>query len=235
MPDGIACGWNSLLGFRSDARHVGAKRLSRRVLGHLRYRLRAALVACCRRYGDAEVAAVEPDGLSELDLGGVAVFVRTCHPFFPPARPFAWFRPVEEVESAVAKVTASFGPNTVGVHVRRTDHAVAVERSPLGLFLEAMDDEAGQSPDVAFFLATDCEQTEEAVRRRFGGIVLTYPKRSRDRGTPEGVLDAMVDLLCLSRTRRMVGSCGSSFSGTAALLGGIPLVTVGGTAGSRAP
>jgi hypothetical protein len=63
------------------------------------------------------------------------------------------------------------------------------------------------------------------MREAFGNRVLTRPKRL-ERARPEGMRDALIDLLCLARTRRVIGSVYSSFSEAAAEIGGVELVAI---------
>lgn len=75
-------------------------------------------------------------------------------------------------------------------------------------------------------LATDDPAIEYAIKERFPDRVVVRPKVfARDKAA--GVRDALVDLLLLSRCRRILGSHWSSFSETAAEIGGIDLEIVG--------
>ena len=56
------------------------------------------------------------------------------------------FQPNDEVQRLIDERTADFTPNTIGVHIRRTDHQQAIDESPLELFFEAIDKELEASP-----------------------------------------------------------------------------------------
>ena len=78
---------------------------------------------------------------------------------------------------------------------------------------------------VRFFLATDCEETEQQMKRLFGERLITRA-RETSRGSHQGMRDAVVDLFLLARTKNILGSYYSTFSETAASIGGIQWVTV---------
>jgi len=77
-----------------------------------------------------------------------------------------------------------------------------------------------EEPKTKFFLATDCPKTEELFTRMFCERVMKYDKRVcrnvtsglvKDRARVEGVQDALFDMLLLARTKKVLGSAGSTF------------------------
>jgi hypothetical protein len=58
------------------------------------------------------------------------------------------------------------------------------------------------------------------------GRVTIYRKRSYDRESVSSIEDAVIDIFCLAKAKKILGSAGSSFSEMAAELGGIPLEIV---------
>ena len=56
------------------------------------------------------------------------------------------FQPNEEVQRLIDERTADFSPNTIGIHIRRTDHQQAIDESPIELFFEAIDRELNAPP-----------------------------------------------------------------------------------------
>ena len=137
--------------------------------------------------------------------------------------------PVQEVRFEVERFSASFDQHTVGVHIRRADHIDARRESPNDRFVNRLQELMNMNPATNFFLATDCVSTERYFMERFGDRIRVYPKhyeRSKghglalDRGTREGMMGALVDLLLLARVRRVVGSAGSTFSRAAEYFSG---------------
>lgn len=90
---------------------------------------------------------------------------------------------------------------------------------------ERMHAEIDIDPTTRFFVATDDPVEEACMRDTFGHRVFAHPKRLT-RNRPDGIRDALVDLLCLFRTRRVIGSFYSSFSEAAAEIGGVELVVI---------
>jgi hypothetical protein len=114
----------------------------------------------------------------------------------------------------------------VGVHIRRGDNLIAIETSPLELFVRWMEAAVSCDDSIRFFLSTDCAATEMSLLERFGRervLVQGAPPHTRSRSTPEGIRSALVDLLSLASTDRVVGTHYSSFSTLAATWYGTPL------------
>ena len=143
------------------------------------------------------------------------------------------FQPNEEVQRLIDERTADFTPNTIGIHIRRTDHQQAIDESPIELFFEAIDRELNAPPHLpslgegsgvgpTLYLATDDEATKEALRRRYGKRVITSEAEATREST-DGIRDALVEMYALSRTRHIFGSAGSTFSPIAACLGDVPI------------
>jgi len=156
---------------------------------------------------------------------GIETYGR-CYDALPS---FEDFKPrpelVREAERVFAGIGAGSGGRVVGVHIRRGDNEASVQVSPLDLFLARMRRETKEYPQVRFFLATDDPACEQAVMAEFPGRV-TVRDKDLSRTRTRGVQDALVDLLVLSKCPLILGSYWSSFSQTAAELGGGNLETV---------
>ena len=165
-----------------------------------------------------------PDGLRRLVDGHRRVYVSTCYQLFAygPAE-LAALRPRPALQQRVEQLRAAFGWHTVGVHIRRTDHRVAIEASPVGAFLAAMDRELTERPDTAFFLATDDEEVKSRLCSRYAGRIVVQPIAENRRDSLAGMESAVVDLWTLAATQKILGSYWSSFTDTAAELGHVPL------------
>lgn len=132
------------------------------------------------------------------------------------------FRPTPQVTQLINARTADFGAYTIGVHIRRTDHELSIQESPIELFMAAIDSELVLHPDMKIFLATDDEATKEAMRDRYGLRVITSPNKAT-RDNTEGIQDALAEMFALSRTAKIYGSANSTFSQIAACLGDISI------------
>jgi hypothetical protein len=140
--------------------------------------------------------------------------------------------PVPSIRAKVEELAASFGPYTVGVHIRRGDAwkgggrlASESMRSSDAAFIAYMEAELVAEPRTNFFLATDCAATEERFRERYQEAVIV----NRDKRFVPSVLgqpkdnqrDAVIDMFALARTRKILGNNLSTFSRMAAKIGGI--------------
>lgn len=167
-----------------------------------------------------------PEALERLVRRGPRTLITSWWAFYGGvALDFSFFRPRPAQRAAVDAIAARFGPAAIGVHIRRTDNVNAIRLSPTAAFVAAMADAVDADADARFFLATDCPDTERQIVARFGRRVITRP-RETSRDSRQGMLDAVIDLFALARTRRILGSYYSTFSETAASLGGVPWVTV---------
>ena len=127
-------------------------------------------------------------------------------------------KPRPEIEAAVAALPMP--DTTIGVHVRRADNVENFGESRDEYFFSIMRGILELRPDTTFFLATDVAAIEERFRKEFGGALLSVPKRWAPRHGVEGVREGLIDLLLLARTAGIIGNVQSSFSQTAARIGG---------------
>lgn len=153
-----------------------------------------------------------------------SLFIVTCSRFFDAPGLLAPLVPTPEIRREVDAFCSRFDGHTTGVHIRRTDSDFK-HRSPTTGFLERMQAEIAADPLARFFLATDDPAEEARLRAAFGDRILARP-RQLDRARPEGIRDALVDLLCLARTRRVIAGVYSSFSEAAAEIGGVERVVI---------
>lgn len=132
------------------------------------------------------------------------------------------FSPTDEIEQRIARNLERLGDAPIGIHVRRTDNRAAIERSPISLFFDAMDSIVRDNPAQRFYLATDDEETKNEMLKRYGDALLMSASKA-ERGTTEGIKDAVVEMFTLARCREIYGTADSSFSVIASRIGDIPL------------
>lgn len=119
--------------------------------------------------------------------------------------------------------------NIIGVHIRRTDHTVCIERSKTEWFIEKMDhyiakDSGEGNRGIKFFLATDDPREEQKLQELYGERIITYTDKTWGRDSLSGMQTGIIECLCLSRCNNILGSCTSVFSNFAALYGGSKLI-----------
>lgn len=156
----------------------------------------------------------------QADSGDVLIFSGQEFYDFPRELFREIIRPTEEVILRAQEIIGDSKPEFT-VQIRRTDHQVAIARSPLDLFLKIIS----ETDSDQFFLATDDEEVKSIVTSRFPGRAITNPSEA-DRGSTAGLIDAMAEIYVMSRTKRIYASAGSSFPVIAAWLGQLPLMPV---------
>lgn len=138
---------------------------------------------------------------------------------FDPTLPARLFTPVTAIREAVDRRMGTLTGRTIGVHIRRTDHAEAIRRSPIELFYAALDREIEADERTAIYLATDSEAVKHDLRARYGTRLHTAGAPA-DRESTAGIRDGLTDMYSLARCTHIYGSFGSTFSEMAARLGG---------------
>jgi len=132
------------------------------------------------------------------------------------------FKPIKELRDRIKLQTQLINNNTIGVHIRRTDHSQSKEFSPLYLFEERMKKYVVSNPKTNFYLATDCLDTKDYLANHFKGRVVT-DWSEQTRVTKNGMQHALVELYTLAQTSKIIGSFFSSFTRTASQINNIPL------------
>jgi hypothetical protein len=142
------------------------------------------------------------------------IFLLASRRFYSSTHPFQEFRPVESIQKVIDSYTKNFN-HTIGVHIRRSDNVKAIEHSPIEKFISLMEKEVSNNQNVTFFLATDSTNEESLLKARFPGRIIAHSKESLSRTNPQAIHDALVDLFCLSKCNKLIGSFHSSFTDTA--------------------
>ena len=154
------------------------------------------------------------------------LYIATEEHFFP-CHDYSPFQPTTEIADRVNAITAGFKSHNVGIHIRRTDNKPAIGKSSTQSFIDAMQKELSIDPSTMFYLATDDLSEEANLRRVFPDRIISNETRDLSRDSVNGVKDALLDLMCLSKTDKIIGSYFSSFTDIAADINGIPKVVAG--------
>lgn len=136
---------------------------------------------------------------------------------------FSFLKPSEAVLARGKEVFARMNKNTVGVHIRRTDHADAINNSPLTLFEDTMKKELAEH-EASFYVTTDDAAVLDEMKQVFPKkSLIIYENKVLDRDSKVGIQDALVDMLCLSKCCKIIGSYRSTFSLIPSIMGNIEL------------
>lgn len=143
------------------------------------------------------------------------IYIEACSDIYKDSGVYDIFKPKSSIQNKVISNCSEF----IGLHIRRSDNEMSIKYSPTKLFLDVIEKEIAKDSAVKFYLATDDLQEEKTISERFGDRIFTYKKRSVDRNTEVGIVDAMIDLTNLASCRKIYGSYYSSFSDVAAIWG----------------
>lgn len=186
-----------------------------------------ALVRCLVYTRQFRNTPPPPDLLRRLCAEGpVKIYTSTGHAFCDYSPDYVRrLRPLPHLQQRIDALSTGFDAHTIGLHIRRTDHTTSIAESPDDLFVEAMRRAIDADPEARFFLATDDPDLKARLTDRFAGRVITQ-QCSGTRSDLRGMEEAVVDLWTLARTARIIGSYWSSYTDTAAEIGGIPLTII---------
>lgn len=113
-----------------------------------------------------------------------------------------------------------FGENVIGVHIRRTDNVLSINKSPLYLYIKVMAEAVKNDPNVKFYVASDSKEEKERLKQIFCDKVYSLNCVS-NRNSKEGIVDAIIELYLLSSTIKIYGSYASTYSTLAANISNI--------------
>ncbi len=152
-------------------------------------------------------------------------YISSCYRMAPLIGNYNSFVPQKNIMDKIKATTIKFN-DTVGLHIRKSDHTTSLKYSTTDKFIAAMDKEITCNSDASFFLSTDDYSTKRQLTEAYGKRILYNEVSSFARNNAEAAKDAVVDLYCLANTTKVYGSHQSSFSQVAAQIGGIPEITV---------
>lgn len=135
------------------------------------------------------------------------------------------FIPIDELQEKIKKYTSQYGENTIGVHIRRTDHKASINNCPTELFIKAMEEEIERDNTVKFYVASDDYEVKKQMISKFGKERVLTQDLVLKRSSVDGMKDAVVDLWCLGSCCKLYGSI-STYSYVASLLYNIERITL---------
>jgi hypothetical protein len=152
-------------------------------------------------------------------------FISSCYRFCPVENNYVSFYPVENICNKMEDTTNRF-EDTTGIHIRRSDHLTSIKYSTTDKFIATINQILGNRPKATFFLSTDDKNTKESILYEFKSKIIVNNIESYNRNEADAVKDALTDLFCLSKTKKIYGSHHSTFSQIAADIGRIEEITV---------
>lgn len=154
------------------------------------------------------------------------LIVSSCYPFYEPNPEIykSLFKPTETVKNRMKEIYEGRQID-LSIQIRRTDHKLSKEKSPVSLFEGAVITELSSKPDALIFLATDDREVKHYFKERFPNNIIYNHKDAR-RDCRDGIIDAVAEMFIMAESKKIYGSYSSTFSLMAALLGNVPLVVL---------
>jgi hypothetical protein len=139
------------------------------------------------------------------------VLIATCFEFYPfPS--FDNFILTQEILDKFEKLKLPNG--AVGVHIRRTDHTEIIAESGVAEFEKKMN----SLPNSVFYLATDDYKVKAYLAKEYENRIITQ-NAELSRNSLNGIQEALVDVLALSKCEMIICNLKSSFADTALRMG----------------
>ena len=132
-------------------------------------------------------------------------------------------KPVQDIQQKIDDIVSQYNDYTVGVHVRRTDNALAIQNNPMEKYYAYMDKEIAEHPQCNFYIATDSLDVKTELKGRYHDRIITG-KWDLRRNSRQGIKDAVADLYCLGSCNKIIGSTNSTYSYLASILYDKPLI-----------
>lgn len=153
-------------------------------------------------------------------LAKETIYITSCYRLSPLKNKYTFFKPIDKIVKKVDAITIKFN-NTIGVHIRRTDHIVSKKYSALKKFELEMGKYILLEDSTTFYLSTDCKETKNQLVSKFKNRIIKQEINSYDRNDKTAIKEALVDLLALSKSKKIIGSYLSSFTDMAVDIGGL--------------
>jgi hypothetical protein len=163
----------------------------------------------------------ETDDFLALFKNHSSIYLESCLSFYegPVIEDLLMIHP--DILNRAEKIFSRFESPTYGIHIRGTDNQLSKKYSPPIVFENLIKKKLEEGTNAWFFLATDSKEVESELIESFGDRILTSNNSIFDRNSRQGIKNALVDMGCLSKTKKVYGSYFSSFSSISAMITGI--------------
>lgn len=146
----------------------------------------------------------------------------SCYPMCSAYNLQGIFIPQDDIQKRISDITSHFSKQTIGVHIRRTDNIESINSSPTEVFIDKMNKEIEKDETTKFYIASDDKSVKQELLVKYPDRIITIIDDT-DRNSLDGMKFAVVDLFCLSKTNKIIGSVASSYSQVASEIGNISI------------
>jgi hypothetical protein len=151
------------------------------------------------------------DYYEEILNSGKSLYLKSYNQFYPPLS-FNVLKPIDELVNEARTILPQNMDNIIGIHIRRGDNFESISNQPLNWFIENIQNQILLSKDIMFYLSTDSYDVEKELLKKFPNKIITQNHSNYSRNSEDGIREALIDLICLSKCKLIFGSYYSSFS-----------------------
>lgn len=134
-----------------------------------------------------------------------------------------YFKPNQDIEKRIQAITQQFTDSTIGIHIRRTDNILAIKNNPISKFITLIEKELTINSNTKFYIASDDVNVKQELANKFPNKIIQNNWELR-RDTENGMKDAVAELYCLGRTKKIIGCGHSTYSLMASWLYNSPII-----------
>jgi hypothetical protein len=164
-------------------------------------------------------ADIEYNNQLESNINDKTILVATCFAF-GSKHDYKLFNFTDYLKKKAEKEFQKINGPYIGIHIRRTDHVDIIQQSPLEKYMDQIDKSLLDHPTQKFFLATDDETVKNYLTHKYKRLIYTF-NHTIGRIDIQGIYGAVIELLLLSKSTKLICSALSSYSDTAILIGDI--------------
>ena len=173
--------------------------------------LKLLFLAICKKHIIDKEEKIEKK-IEDVIHRGYSIYIESIFQF-SDVDLYRVFKPKEYIISKSQEIIKQ--RKCIGIHIRRTDNIESIAHSPTHKFTEKIREKIANNNQF-IFVSTDDVVEQSNMVNEFGEMVLFNENKTFDRKTKKGMIDACVDLYCLSLCEEIIGSYWSSFSAVAA-------------------
>lgn len=143
------------------------------------------------------------------------VLIATCYEFYG-FDSFDNFELSDELKNRIEAITIP--QNTIGIHIRRTDHTHIINESSLDTYHALIQKEISLNQEAVFYLATDDLNVKNDFKKAYPNKII-YQELPLNRDSEEGIFGGIIDIYNLARCSKIICNTKSSFAITAKMIG----------------
>lgn len=163
-------------------------------------------------YGDEVKQYIKDQDRLIKNCRNRSVYIETCYGFSWKGNNYDFLKPISSIRQAAEEIYKNFDSKTYGVHIRWSDKIPSLKYSSPDAYKQLVNKMIREDESIRFFLTTNSVKIEKDFKNEFQEKIITSGQKELARNSPEGIKSALVDILCLSQTKKIYGSYGSSFS-----------------------